>query len=146
MIYVASSWRNKYQPGVVKLLRNWKLPVYDFRNPEKDNHGFQWSDIDPRWEDWSTKHFIKALEHPIAEAGYKFDMDALEEAEAIVLVLPSGRSAHLEAGYGIGNVPVLIYSPEPCEPELMYKMATCVSDNLEIIAYMLSEFHHRHKV
>ena len=33
-IYVASSWRNKYQPEVVAALRKAGHGVYDFRNPE----------------------------------------------------------------------------------------------------------------
>ena len=37
-IYVASSWRNKYQPEVVTALRKAGHEVYDFRNP-KDNPG-----------------------------------------------------------------------------------------------------------
>ena len=37
-IYVASSWRNKYQPEVVAALRKAGHEVYDFRNP-KDNPG-----------------------------------------------------------------------------------------------------------
>ncbi len=37
-IYVASSWRNKYQPEVVAALRKAGHKVYDFRNP-KDNPG-----------------------------------------------------------------------------------------------------------
>ena len=33
-IYVASSWRNKYQPEVVAALRKAGHEVYDFRNPK----------------------------------------------------------------------------------------------------------------
>lgn len=32
-IYVASSWRNPYQPGIVDLLRMHGHKAYDFRNP-----------------------------------------------------------------------------------------------------------------
>ena len=35
-IYVASSWRNPYQPEVVAALKKAGHEVYDFRNP-KDN-------------------------------------------------------------------------------------------------------------
>lgn len=46
-IYVASSWRNPYQPVVVGELRFMGHEVYDFRNPEPGSHGFHWSEIDP---------------------------------------------------------------------------------------------------
>ena len=40
-----------------------------------------------------------------------------------MLVLPCGRSAHLEAGHALGaGRPVIAYIPEPIEPELMYGM------------------------
>lgn len=32
-LYVASSWRNRYQPRVVELARAAGLDTYDFRNP-----------------------------------------------------------------------------------------------------------------
>jgi hypothetical protein len=32
MIYVASSWRNEYQPHVVTLLKAHGMDVYDFRD------------------------------------------------------------------------------------------------------------------
>ena len=44
-IYVASSWRNKYQPEVVAALRKAGHEVYDFRNPEDNPGGFHWADV-----------------------------------------------------------------------------------------------------
>ena len=45
-IYVASSWRNKYQPEVVAALRKEGHEVYDFRNPKDNPGGFHWADVD----------------------------------------------------------------------------------------------------
>ena len=44
-IYVASSWRNKYQPEVVAALRKAGHEVYDFRNPKDNPGGFHWADV-----------------------------------------------------------------------------------------------------
>lgn len=44
-IYVASSWRNDFQPTVVKYLREAGYDVYDFKNPP-NRSGFAWSSID----------------------------------------------------------------------------------------------------
>lgn len=101
-IYVASSWRNQIQQGVVAALREDGHDVYDFKNPAPRNHGFSWSAIDPNWQSWTAEQFIAALEHPVAVAGYKLDDDALRGCDVCVLVLPSGRSAHIEAGVAIG--------------------------------------------
>jgi hypothetical protein len=102
LIYVASSWRNPWQPAVVHLLRGWGFAVYDFRNPKPGDHGFHWRGIDPDWRDWSPERYRHGLTHPIAEAGFKLDMDALRASDACVLVQPCGTSAHLELGWAAG--------------------------------------------
>ena len=126
-IYVASSWRNQYQPGVVDALRDAGHDVYDFRNPKPGDTGFQWSAIDPDWQQWSGDAYRAALVHPIAEAGFANDFEAMQWADTCVLVLPSGRSAHLEAGWMAGRgkeVFVLMFGEN--EPELMYKFANAI--------------------
>ena len=138
--YVASSWRNNLQPIVVERLRSAGLDIYDFRNPEPGDHGFHWSDIDPAWQEWNAARFVKALNHPIAERGYGLDMEAMQESRSCVLVLPCGRSAHLEAGWFAGaGRPLYIFQPDDIEPELMYKMATSIELGLEPIVQALLE-------
>jgi hypothetical protein len=101
-IYVASSWRNETQPDVVKCLQLEGHDVYDFKNPAPGNHGFHWSEIDPDWKRWSCERFRSSIDHPIAVEGFASDMKALMSCEACVLVLPCGRSAHLELGWAVG--------------------------------------------
>lgn len=136
LIYLASSWRNSDQPEVLDTLRAAGHRVYDFRNPgdkwnarggEKgdDSGGFRWSEIDPEWEGWSPWSFTQALQTETAERGFTHDFDAMQASEVGVLLLPSGRSAHLEAGYFAGHpdktLHVLCLTLP--EPELMYLMA-----------------------
>lgn len=122
-IYVASSWRNERQPEVVKCLRRNGHEVYDFRNPSDDNHGFHWSEIDPDWKKWSPNDFDNALHHPLAKEAFKVDFEAMKWADACVMVMPCGRSAHLEAGWFVGSRKPLIILLSDGEPELTYKMA-----------------------
>lgn len=125
-IYVASSWRNVEQPELVKFLREAGHEVYDFRNPPGGT-GFAWSQIDPCWQNWDANEYRAALEHPIAEAGFQSDMGAMRWADVCVLLLPCGRSAHLEAGWFAGRVkPVFVLTKNGEEPELMAKMCTAV--------------------
>lgn len=135
-IYVASSWRNDKQPVVVDTLKNAGFEVYDFKNPSDGDNGFHWSEIDPDWEGWDTTTFCHhLLTHPLARAGFRKDMDALIDCDAVVLVLPCGRSAHLELGWALGQgKPGLIWQgrTEPMEPELMYKMGTVCIDLDEV--------------
>jgi nucleoside 2-deoxyribosyltransferase len=129
-IYVASSWRNERQQEVVKQLRDAGHEVYDFKNPPGGT-GFSWSDVDPDWQTWNNEQYLQALDHPISERGFKSDFDAMQEADACVMVMPCGRSAHVEAGWmqGAGK-PTAILITE-AEPELMYKMFSLVTDDMD---------------
>ena len=123
-IYLASSWRNLYQREVLVALRGAGHEVYDFKNPAPGNEGFSWKQIDPDLKnDLSVARMRNTLAHPISNAGFKCDFDAMKWADACVLLLPSGMSAHLEAGWfaGMGK-PVVCCAPEIREPELMYKV------------------------
>ncbi len=127
-IYVASSWRNELQPTVVQALRGFGYEVYDFKNPP-DSAGFGWEELDGAWKSWTVEQYRKALAHPIAEAGFKADFDAMRWADVCVVVMPCGRSAHLEAGWFCGQGrPCWFYYPPGVmmEPELMVKMGSGV--------------------
>lgn len=130
-IYVASSWRNPRQIEVVAALKKEGHDVYDFRHPAPGNTGFSWSEIDPDWKTWGPRELKEGLEHPIAKAGFTLDMEALEEAEATVLVLPCGRSAHLELGYAVGAAQrTAVLLDHVSEPELMYRMVERLCTNI----------------
>ena len=130
-IYVASSWRNPYYEQVVERLREQDNEVYDFRNPPHGGNGFRWTDIDENALDWKFGQYAGGLTHPLAERQFKADLDALEWADACVLVLPCGRSAHTEAGWMAGRgKKVVAYIPKMEEPELMYKLFDAVVGNI----------------
>lgn len=119
-LYVASSWKNGAQPAVVGALREAGHVVYDFRNPPGDA-GFAWRDLGVEAGHTEIGPFREALRHPDAVRGARADFRGIEESEACVLLLPCGRSAHLEAGVFIGSGrPVYVLSYEPFTPELVY--------------------------
>ena len=111
--------------------------VYDFRNPFQNGTGFHWSDIASDWEDWSSEELIDGLEHPLASKGFKSDMDALDWAEALVMVMPCGRSSHLELGYAVGQRKKTVVLLSQSEPELMYKMADYLVTDTEQMLHAL---------
>jgi len=137
-IYVASSWRNPFFPQVVERLRQEGHEVYDFRNPPHGGQGFHWTDIDENAPHWTFDQYAEGLHHPLAERQFQADLEALDWADTCVLVLPSGRSAHTEAGYlaGAGRR-VIVYIPEMIEPELMYKLFDGVVGTLDDLAAAL---------
>jgi len=140
-IYVASSWRNKIQDETVKILRDLGHEVYDFKNPPKKS-GFAWSEIDPKWEDWTTEEYVEALNHPRAVEGFNSDYDAMKWADICVMVLPCGRSANTEAGWmkGAGKK-VFVFQPMGQEPELMYKIYDKIITSKEELVEVFSINH-----
>lgn len=138
-IYVASSWRNTFQPLVVAALREDGHDVYDF----KDSEGFHWTEVDGGWQDWPSdiSKYLKGLQHPCAERGFNRDMTALHESDVCVYVMPCGVSASLEAGWACGaGKPVIVYVPGLREPDLMVKMADLITTDLSKVREKIREF------
>ena len=127
-IYLASSWRNEEQPHYVRLLREHGHQVYDFRR-----NGFTWSRLDPDYKRWSARQYCAHLKHPVAIKGFHNDFNAMKWAHVGVLLLPCGRSAHLELGWMAGKGKyTIIVTKDGEEPELMAKLADeiCLSESL----------------
>lgn len=140
-IYLASSWRNIYQPSILDELRSAGHEVYDFRNPGPDDKGFGWDSIDPNWRNWTPEQLKAALKHPLAVKGHDNDHSAMEWCTACVLLLPAGNSAHLEAGWCAGKgKPTAVYAPEIKEADLMYKSFERVQASLKYDTFC-TEFH-----
>ncbi len=135
-IYLASSWRNGQQPGLVGTLREAGHDVYDFRNPPHGQGGFAWSDIDPEWKAWDAESYRQQLlTHPVAAHGYMTDFKAMEWADTFVLLRPCGISAHLELGWACGRGKHTIAYLTEGEPELMYLMVDhLVTSDAELLA------------
>lgn len=142
-VYVASSWRNGTQPIVVATLRAAGIDCYDFRNPGEGSVGFSWRqtrpDVDagfagvkPKGSDWETAHdYLAMIEHPRAVEGFDADFAAMNKADTFVMVLPCGKSAHLELGWAIGaGKRTAILLEDPVEPELMYRAADFLAPSL----------------
>ena len=142
-IYVASSWKNQRQPLVVALLREWGHDAYDFRNPNPGDKGFNWGWLGPKSlspESWSPSEYLDVLEDPLVEGAFRHDLNAMDWAEACVLVLPCGRSAHFEAGWfaGKGKPVIGLLEQDKVDPEIMHKMMYLVQ-NVESLQRTLAE-------
>ena len=122
-IYLASSWSNPHKPWMVDLLRQNGHQVYDFRNPPHST-GFKWSDIGLTLL-CTAEEYRRALHtHPRAAQGFGADFAAMRWADTGLLVLPCGRSAHLELGWMAGaGKRTIILTQDGEEPELMALLA-----------------------
>lgn len=130
-IYVASSWRNPHQPEIVEALRIVGHQVYDFRNPP-NNSGFAWPQIGLTPPVTAHAYREALLTHPRAAQGFMSDFAAMRWADTGLLVLPCGRSAHLELGWMAGaGKRTLILTRDGEEPELMALLADKICLNLD---------------
>lgn len=126
-IYLASSWRNETYPAVLGALRGEGWEVYDFREG-----GFEWAEVGMDHVNVDYNSLASIMNHPQVERQFDRDMDALDEADVIVCLLPCGRSAHMELGYAVGcgdKVTVLVWVPS--EPEVMHRMCQFIVADVE---------------
>lgn len=130
-VYVASSWRrSKRHPAVVDALRAAGHEVYDYRHPP---------DVEPLSFMLRTAMGGRELAWWLKQTdGHSYDVwrshaAALAWAQVIVLVLPAGSSAHLEAGWGAGRgqIVIVLASPSPQRSELMYRLADKVVSTID---------------
>lgn len=146
-IYIASSWRNDFQPDIVTRLRSHGYMVYDFKGPgdgwgggDGGPGGFAWSEVDNDWKNWVSDipSYLNGLAHPRSEEGFLRDMNALRAADVCIMVHPCGVSAAMETGWAVGaGKRVYVYVPGLREPDLMVKMAELVTDDFALILQQL---------
>lgn len=144
-IYVASSWRNEArQQSMVKALRGAGHEAYDFRNPGPGEKGFGWRSVttDPGALTDPKRFRDEVLPHPSCQKGFRLDMAALCGADCTVLVLPCGRSAHLELGLaiGAGQHTVVLFDDPMSEPELMYLACSALAVTEEEVLAIVKAF------
>ncbi len=127
-IYVIGSMRNPRVQEVAKLLREAGFEVFDdwiSPGPEADD----------KWQEYERargRTYKEALAGYHARHVYELDKLHLDRCDAAVLVLPAGKSAHMELGYLRGrDKPVyVLMDGEPEKYDIMYLLASgvCMSD------------------
>jgi hypothetical protein len=137
-IYVASSWRNLLQPGIVHALRRCGHEVYDFRHPKPGDDGFRWSEVGGpsgyvHGDKIPPAVYREMLKHPRAAEGYAQDIGHVHWCDACVYVLPCGRSASFEFGYAMGQGKRgYLVAFDDMEPDLMFREATIITNMDEL--------------
>ena len=116
--FVASRWRNKDEVlRLVHGLRDKGKSVYCFLDaPHQSMYRLQ-EDPEKAMQvfeslDWKTDKYIKEV--------FEKDMDAERNANNFILLLPAGKSAHVEAGAAYGFGKHLILVGEQKEAESLY--------------------------
>jgi hypothetical protein len=106
-VYIASSWKNvSHVRELARVLREEGHEVFDFTDAENRPDGLgnfvfnasKWAGKPLDEIDW--KEF---LGYDATVRAFHSDLAGLDWADTVVLLLPSGRSSHLEAGYAVGQ-------------------------------------------
>lgn len=120
-IYLASSWRNTFYPRVLNELRAAGHEVYSFREA---NSSFRWVEAGIDADECKFTDFAFAFGDTVVLEAFENDKHALDSCDALVLLLPCGNFAHLEAGYvaGLGKRVYVLLEPV-LRPELMYLLS-----------------------
>ena len=135
-VYLIGSLRNREVQGVAASLRKVGYTVWD-----------DWQAVGPDADDWwrdyeqaKGHNFSKALEGISAQNTYHFDKAYIDLADMGILVMPAGRSGHLELGYmqGQGKPTYILLDKEPERYDVMAQFATGVCSTTEELLENLS--------
>ena len=121
--FVASRWRNKEQ--VLELsgkIRAKGKSVYTFVEGDGTNYALKDAEQSHEPEEFMRKfESIPDWQHDSAiREIFDIDMNALRDSACLLLLLPAGKSSHIEAGAAYGMSKRLIVIGEQKETESLY--------------------------
>lgn len=128
-IYIIGSLRNEKIPQIGNLLRDNGWDAFD------DWYGAG-PEADDKWRDYE-QHRGRNLKESIygyaARHVFAFDKHHLERVDAGLLVMPAGKSGHLELGYlrGLGKAGYILFDGVPERYDVMWNFATDVFLSVE---------------
>ncbi|GIO33236.1 hypothetical protein J2TS6_43770 [Paenibacillus albilobatus] len=139
-IYLASSWKNAEHVMYIKgLLVSAGFEVDAFCDTDAGRFVFSF-DMLPDVDNLDAR---TVLEEPAVKRAFAEDKKWLDWADTVLLILPAGKSAHLEAGYAAGaGKKLVIYQDEfpRGEFDVMYGFADLISNDFqEIIQFLKGE-------
>lgn len=134
-VYLIGSLRNPAVPEIAKELRACGFEVFDDWFAAGEEADDKWQ----AYEKGRGRGFAEALRGHAATNVFQFDKRNLDRCDAAVLVLPAGKSGHLELGYflGTGKPGFILLDGEPDRFDVMYKFATGVYRTVPGIAWAI---------
>lgn len=138
-LYLIGSLRNKKVPELANKLRaaNPHMEVFD-----------DWYSAGPEADDFWKSHqqskglsYRKALEGHAAKNVFRFDKTHLDRSTHAILVLPAGKSGHMEimyACYGVGAKTAILLDPEDVRWDVMYQFIPDILESEEEVQEWLN--------
>lgn len=137
MIYLIGSLRNPDIPYVAEELRSHGHDVFD-----------DWWSAGPEADDCWQAHckirglyYGEALATPHAKCVFEFDKKWISACDTVVLVMPAGKSGHIELGWALGQGKrgYVLFDGEPERYDVMYKFADGVLFDIDDLIIALKE-------
>ena len=128
-IYLMGSLKNRDVIDIAKTIRKLGFEVFDdwiAPGPEADDF---WREYEKR----RGSNYKEALNHWAGKHIFEFDKTHIDRSSIGVLVMPAGKSAHMELGYMIGQNKkcFVLFDKEPERWDVMYQFADDIFFNLK---------------
>lgn len=139
VVYLIGSLRNPAIPGIANTLEQQGFEVF--------SDWFAAGEIaDDSWQKYETERgrsYKDALSGYAARHVFRFDMFHLSRADMGLLVLPAGKSGHLELGFmvGSGKPCYVLFDKEPDRWDVMYQFAKEIFFNTDELTDTLKRNH-----
>jgi nucleoside 2-deoxyribosyltransferase len=123
-IYLIGSLRNPKIPEIGNHIRQLGIEAFE----DWFSAGYEADDKWQAHEKLKGRSYGEALKGHAARHVFAFDKFHLDRVDAAVLVMPGGKSSHLELGYmvGKGKPAYVLFNGEPERWDCMYQFATAV--------------------
>lgn len=137
-VYIIGSLRNEKIPYVGNLLRENGYDAFD------DWYGAG-HEADDKWRDYEKERgrtHKQSLYGYAARHTFAFDKCHLDRCDLAVLVMPAGKSGHLELGYfcGSGKPGFIYFDQTPERYDVMHQFATDIFTSDEEMLHGLEQY------
>jgi hypothetical protein len=130
-IYLVGSLRNTIIPEIAEALREDGHEVFDDwhgAGPKADEH---WRE----YENYRGRSYLEAINGKAAQNICAFDRTNILASDTVILVLPAGKSGHMEIGLAVGarkNTHILL-DKDYDRWDVMYALVNGVWNNLSLM-------------
>lgn len=142
-IYLASSWKMKNVVlDVAEILKTDGHEIDAFCDGTNGRVSFDWSELldimKQEGLDIEQVDAIEMMKHWRVKEAFEEDKKWIDWADALIMLMPCGRSSHLEAGYaaGKGKKLYIIGGFEKGEFDTMYGFADGMFEYLDLASLM----------
>lgn len=136
-IYLVGSLRNPNIAEVANKLRGFGYEVF--------SSWFCAGEVaDDRWQEHEKGRGLtlkQALKDYAAQHVYQFDKEHLDRCDMAVLVMPAGKSGHLEIGYMVGSKKptFILFDKEPERWDVMLNFCRDIAFSVEELAEQIKQ-------